>query len=201
MSTQPRKKITISILIPFLVFTLFFSIMIWQKYRLSHEIAGIPAGSNAGSSRNVTLFFAEEGTRLVREARMIEPCDNEADCLKSILDELLNGSVGEFEEALPEGTVVNTVRIEYNQGTIDLNLAFADAMPSGSSAEMLAVYSIVDTIVINFPHIQKVKINIEGNPAATLRHLDLSDPLEADFTLEQTRSPESEQPSAKPKNN
>ncbi len=182
MTVHPRKKITISILIPFLVFILFFTIMFWQKYRSSHEVTTPP--QSAESIHTVTLFFAADGTRLAREARDIDPCDDDITCLKSILNELLNGPVGEFEETLPEGTTVYSVSIEGDQATINFNSTFSDAMPSGSSAEMLAIYSIVDTVAVNFPKIQKVKLNVDGNIGVILRHLDLSDPLVADYSLE-----------------
>jgi len=190
MPANPRKRITISILIPFLIFILFFSIMIWQKYRSSREIAVAPPQQNVEGSRQVTLFFAAEGTRLAREAREIDPCGDDDACLESVLDELLNGPVGELGETVPEGTVVDAVRIEGNLATIEFNRTFYDEMPSGSSAEMLAVYSVVDTVAVNFPQIQKVKINVDGNKGVILQHLDLSDPLVPDYSLEQSTSPE-----------
>ena len=190
MAAHQRKKIKISIMIPFLVFILFFSIMIWQKYRSSRELPVTPQQQQVEGYRSVTLFFAAEGTRLAREARAIEPCDDNNSCLKSILDELLSGPVGGFEHTVPEGTVVEAALIEGDQATIDFNRTFSDAMLSGSSAEMLAVYSIVNTITINFPQIQSVKLNVDGNKVATLRHLDLSDPLEPDYSLEQSPSAE-----------
>lgn len=187
MPVHRQKKITVSVLIPFLVFTLFFSIMIWQKYRSSQEIP-VPSQQNAKGYRSVTLFFATEGTQLAREARDIGSCDDENACLKNVLHELLNGPIGTFEAVLPDGVAVNSVRIEGDLATVDFNSAFSDAMISGSSAEMLAVYSVVDTITVNFPHIVRVKLNVDGNTGVILQHLDLSDPLTADYSLEQAPS-------------
>lgn len=191
MAAYQQKKIKISIMIPFLVFILFFSIMIWQKYRSSRELPVIPPQQQAEGFRSVTLFFAADGTRLAREARTIEPCGDNNSCLKSILDELLSGPVGEFEEALPEGTSVDEAHIEGDQAIIELNSTFSDAMLSGSSAEMLAVYSLVNTVAVNFPQIESVKLNINGNEETILRHLDLSDPLQPDYSLEQSSPEES----------
>lgn len=198
MPVRRRKKITISILIPFLVFMLFFTIMIWQKYRSSHEIPVTPPQPSSEGKRSVALFFAADGTRLAREAREIDPCGDDNACLKSVLDELLNGPVGEFGETVPEGTAVDAVRIEGNQVTIEFNRTFIDAMPPGSSAEMLAVYSVVNTVAVNFPQIQKVKLNVDGNSGVILRHLDLSDPLSPDYSLEQSPVPEPEKSSTGP---
>jgi hypothetical protein len=189
MTHHPRKKISISILIPFLVIMLFFTVMFWQKYRSSHEIPIVPPASSTEGSRSVILFFVDEEARLTREARDIDACDDDSACLKSVLDELLNGPVGEFDEAVPSGTTVDSVRIEGNLATIELNSLFSDSMLSGSAAEILAVYSVVNTTTVNFPLIQKVKINIDGNPGAVLRHLDLSDPFMPDYSLEQSNTP------------
>lgn len=186
MAAHSRKKITISVLIPFLVFILFFSILIWQKYQASHELPETPLQQHAENNRAVTLFFAGGITQLTRETREIEPCDGDSACLKSILDELLNGPVGEFEETVPEGTTIDAVRIEGDLATIEFNSSFSDAMLSGSSAEMLAVYSVVNTVTANLPQIQKVKINVDGNSGIVLRHLDLSEPLLPDYSLEQS---------------
>jgi hypothetical protein len=65
-------------------------------------------------------------------------------------------------------------------------------MLSGSSAEMLAVYSIVNTVVVNFPVIQKVKLNVQGTSDVVLKHLDITEPLVPDFSLEKVYKPEPE---------
>lgn len=184
MSPHSQKHIKITVLIPFLVFILFFSVMIWQKYRSSYEIPPVPLQQNVEGDRTVTLFFVVGGARLAREAREIDPCSDDNDCLKKIVEELLNGPVGEFDEALPDGTLVEDAQLEGSLATINFNNTFSAAMISGSSAEMLAVYSVVDTVAANFPQIQKVKLNIAGNSTAALRHLDLSEPLEPDYSME-----------------
>ena len=197
MAVHQRKKITVSVLIPFLVFTLFFSIMIWQKYRSSQEMP-VASQQNAKGYRSVTLFFAAEGTQLAREARDVGMCDDESACLKNVIHELLNGPVGTFEATLPDGVAVNSVRIEGDMAIIDFNHNFSDAMISGSSAEMLAVYSVVNTVTVNFPHIVRVKLNVDGNSGVILAHLDLSDPLTADYSLEESVSATPESTSSDP---
>jgi spore germination protein GerM len=198
MAANSKKKISISILMPFLVFILFFTIMIWQKYRSSHMVPAAQTQHVTEGGRVVTLYFAEKGSKLAREARVLDPCDDDNECLRSILDELLNGPVGEFEETIPEGTVINTVLIEANQATIEFNKMFSEAMPSGSLAEMHAVYSVVNTVAVNFPKIQSVKINVDGSANVVLHHLDLTEPLLPDYSLEQSSSAASERTSKIP---
>jgi hypothetical protein len=199
MSPATRKRINVNLLIPFLFIALVFGFTIWQKYRASRELPVVPQVHQPVGKRTAVLFFVQDGTRLAREARELDPCAGETACVKSILEELLNGPVGEFDESLPEGTVFNSVLVEGELAGIDLNKAFAEALPSGSSAEMLAVYSIVNSIAANFPQITKVKINLDGDGKAVLRHLDLSDPLVPDYTLEQPPVPPAPKTSVPPK--
>jgi spore germination protein GerM len=158
--------------------------MIWQKYRSSQEVLVTPPQQQSEARRSAILFFATDNSQLARESRSIDPCDAPNTCLKSVLEELLNGPVGELEETIPEGTTVEAVRVEGNLATIELNRTFSESILSGSSAEILAVYSIVNTVAINFANVQKVKLNVDGNTASVLGHLDLSEPLTPDYSLE-----------------
>ena len=68
---------------------------------------------------------------------------------------------------------------------IDLGDEIVNGLPGGSNSEMMAVYSIVDTVAVNFPRIKLVKLTIDGKSVETLKgHLDLSEPLASDFSLE-----------------
>ena len=184
MPSGRRKRINISLLIPFLVIALVFGGLIWQKYRASREVPPEPHVLQPSGERTGVLFFVADGTRLAREARELGPCKETTACVKGLLDELFSGPVGKLDEALPEGAGFNSVQVAGDTAVVDLNRNFADELPSGSSAEMLAVYSIVDTICANFPQIAKVKLTIEGEGEARLSHLDLSQPLDPDYSLE-----------------
>lgn len=190
MAAQHKKRINISLLIPFLVLALVFGVMLWQKYRDSRQVPTVPQIQPSVGKRTAILFFVADGTRLAREARELDPCQDDNACLADVLEELLNGPVGEFEESLPEGSAVNSVAITNDLAIVDLNNAFVQALPSGSSAEMLAVYAIVNTVAANFPQISAVKLTVEGIEAARLQHLDLSGPLPPDYTLEQEPRPD-----------
>lgn len=181
----PRKKMTLSIMIPFFVIALFLTIMIWQKYLSSQEIPSPQVVQQNEGRRLVTLLFTSDGLRLSSESRNLELCDGDKACLKTLLEELLNGPIGDLDETIPDGVVIEGVQLEADLATIELNDIFSEAIPSGSMSEMLAVYAIVNTITINFPSIQKVKLNIAGNSEAKLRHLDLSEPLLPDYSLDE----------------
>src|SRR5512133_3297518 len=184
MPSVKRKKINISLVIPFVIVALVFGVLIWKKMQDSQELRPVPQAAEPASARKGVLFFVADGASLVREARELQACGEMQECLQDLLDELFSGPVGDYDEALPDTSSVKGVRIEGDLAVVDLNQAFASDLASGSSAEMLAVYSIVDTVCVNYPQITRVKITVEGNDKTMLRHLDLSDPLLPDYSLE-----------------
>jgi hypothetical protein len=188
MPSIKRRKVNLSLLIPFVILALVFSAMVWKKMQASREVRPVPQVTGPEAVRKGVLFFVADGTGLVREARELESCGEMQECMETLLDELFSGPVGDLDVALPETSSVKSVRIEGDLAVVDLNQAFASDLASGSSAEMLAVYSIVDTLCVNFPQITRVKLSVEGNDKTQLRHLDLSDPLLPDYSLEQSQA-------------
>ena len=185
MTVGRRRKMGISILIPFAIVALVFGVQLWKKVHDSRDVTPDPQPHRSAQlSRAVLFFVAADGVSLAREARELEPCDTEQACMKSVIDELVGGPVGELDEALPEAAAVNSVERAGDVAVVDMNRPFAADLPAGSAAEMLAVYSIVNTICVNFPEITRVRLTVEGDPRSRLRHLDLSEPLGPDFTLE-----------------
>jgi len=103
-----------------------------------------------------------------------------------VVDELIGGPLGEFGPTLPPNTRILGVQLKGDLVQLDFGPELQEGLPEGSSAEMTAVYSIVDTVVTNFPQVKKVQILVNGAAPESLKgHLDLRAPLAADYTLEQ----------------
>jgi spore germination protein GerM len=61
---------------------------------------------------------------------------------------------------------------------VNFNPALSKDHPGGSSAEMMTVYSIVNSLSLNFPQIKRVQFLIDGKPIATIvGHLSLERPV------------------------
>jgi spore germination protein GerM len=185
MKPVKKKRTSFSIIIPFIIIAVVFALLVWKKYRASIPQPQAPQVQQPAVAQSAILFFVDESSRLGREAREIEPCTDTSECLEDILEELFSGPVGDLNDALPEGALLNSVLIEGDKVTVDVNSNFVSEMPTGSSAEMMAVYSVVNTVCINFPQIKMVKLNVDGDSKVVLKHLDLTDPIPADFSLEQ----------------
>ena len=67
---------------------------------------------------------------------------------------------------------------------MDLSAAVRENHPGGVDTELLTVYSIVNSLVLNIPEIRAVKILINGNESMTLAgHIDLQKPVSANMLL------------------
>lgn len=189
---KPNGKMAL-IFAAFVVCAVFFGIFTMQRYKgITTPVPPKPVPQQSGPVSLILFFASPNGDGLVREGRVINSCLDTADCIANIVKELAGGPLGDLEPTLPVQTVVRSVQTDKDLVTIDLEPGFVEGVPAGSAAEMAAVYSLVDSIIINFPAFRSVRILVNGNPVETLHgHLDLRNPLAADFSLE--KKPELQQ--------
>ncbi len=182
-NNRPRREWLV-LVIAFLVCAAVLGALFLKKYEERRHLT-VPPHPQEGTLM-VTLFFASpDGSGLMREGREIDACGDAADCVESVVEELINGPRGDLAATLPDNTSVRDVQVNGDLALIDLGEETIKGIPEGSHAEMMAVYSIVDSIAVNFPKIKQVKFLFDGKPADTLKgHLDLREPLQPDFELE-----------------
>jgi spore germination protein GerM len=180
----PRDRMVL--FIAFFICAVVLGALMLKKYEMRHRQPPLPAQPQQQGLRLVALFFASpDGAGLVREGREIDSCAYPAECVEEVVVELINGPLGNLAPTLPPSTSIRSVRINGDVAQIDLGEEVVKALPGGSNSEMAAVYSIVNTIAVNFPRIRQVKLMINGRDVETLRgELDLRAPLAPDFTLE-----------------
>src|SRR4051812_44330886 len=95
-----RKRLNVSLLVPFMVMALVFGLLLWKKYRHSREVPKLPHLQETAKPPTAVLFFVADGVRLGREARELEPCNDSETCVREVLNELFNGPVGEMDDAI-----------------------------------------------------------------------------------------------------
>jgi len=136
---------------------------------------------------NVKLFFEEpQGAGLVIEERGVTYQSSLSRQLQVVVEELLRGSQsGNIAPWSGGGRVLEVFVTARGVAYVDLSKEVLTGRVSGTRAELLAVYSLVDSIALNFPAIKKVQILIDGQSVDTLAgHIDLSRPLPPDLTLQ-----------------
>jgi spore germination protein GerM len=148
--------------------------------------------------REILLYFgAPDGSHLLSEIREIDFCPSEDDCLRATLQALIDGPSGDLVPILPAQAVLRDIRVEQAIATVDFSRALIGGHPGGSLSELFTVYGLANTLIVNFPHIRHVRLLVEGQALETLKgHVDLREPLPADFTL--TRPPAEESPGRTP---
>jgi hypothetical protein len=181
---SPRR--TAVLVVAFLLAATVMGLLVARRVQQSQVPPPPPAAQPLASSRVVALFFASPAADgLVREGREIGACDDEDACVQSVLHELLNGPVGDYEATLPESAPLPTVKILGDLAVIDLSQELVNELPGGSAGELATVYSLVNTITVNFPGLQRVQLLVAGQKATTLKgHIDISEPLEQDLSME-----------------
>jgi spore germination protein GerM len=180
------------ILLAFLIILLVFGALVARKYIVSMCSAPVPASVQQKSRplREVILYFgAKEGGYLVAEGREIDDCLVEKDCIKATIRALLDGPVGDLIPLFPSHAVVRDVSVQDGTAAIDFSRDMAAGHPGGSVSELLTVYGLANTLAVNFPHVRRVQILLEGEPTQTIKgHVDLREPIKADFNF--SRPPE-----------
>lgn len=136
-------------------------------------------------TRTVTLFFIADDDLLHKETREITAGPTEADEAERALAELIRGSEEGLISPLPPGTKVRQVFIARDGlATVDFSRDIAESFAYGSTSELAAVYSVVNTLVFNFKPVKKVVLLVEGAERETLGgHVDLSRAFLPDYSL------------------
>jgi spore germination protein GerM len=133
---------------------------------------------NKVAVRPVTLFFEGPDMLLVRETRNVALPQNPAGALSIVSRELLKGSANAgVPHIFPRDTVIRATFL-LPDGTAFIDLGgptLSQGWGTGSHEELMAVYSVVQTVTTNFPEAKKVRILVNGEPAETLAgHVNLS---------------------------
>ncbi|MEE9226675.1 MAG: GerMN domain-containing protein [Acidobacteriota bacterium] len=136
--------------------------------------------------REVVLFFqSADKDRLFPEIRTILRTASVADQARQVVVELINGSQ---EGNLPVIPVNTRLRELYLTGTgilcVDFSQEIVEDHSGGSADELATVYSIVNSLTVNFPEFRNVRILVEGEERQTLKyHVDLTRTYQQDLSL------------------
>jgi len=130
--------------------------------------------------KEVLLYFSDgEEEYLVGEKRKILRKNAVQEEAKETIVELIKGPNGKLIRTLPPRTELLTLQIsDTGVARVNFNPALSKDHPGGSSAEMMTVYSIVNSLSLNFPQIKRIQILIDGKPIPTIvGHLSLEQPV------------------------
>lgn len=145
----------------------------------------------SGPTETVTLYVADDaaGTLHPRAAQIPLPGGRQQraeELLRALLR--IYQQPGAAHPLSPDADIRSIYLVDPGAAVIDLNAAFADRHRSGILSEQLTVNSLVETLAVNVPGIQRVNILVDGKVRDTLAgHADLTDSFDV-LTVEQTSS-------------
>jgi hypothetical protein len=137
---------------------------------------------NKVAVRPVTLYYESPETALLApERREVALPENPAGAMPVVLRELLKGSANAaVPRLLPPDTVLRAAYL-LPDGTVLVDLGgptLTAGWGTGTHQELMAIYSVVQTVVTNFPEARRVRLLLNGTPSETLGgHVALGRPL------------------------
>lgn len=152
-----------------------------RRSRPAVSESAAPALTAAEVPRVLTLYFPDGGDRLEVEQRRIPAGLAGPELARRVLAELLDGPTEDgLFRPLPEGTRVDFVE-PAEAGTLWVSLAPAEGERPpryGSREEILAVYSLVNTLCANVPEVDRIAFLWNGvEPTTFAGHVDTRHPL------------------------
>ena len=132
------------------------------------------------------LYFADKDSLfLIAEQRTLHHPEGPTNFSRKIVEALINGPSGGYTRTIPKDTILRAVYITH-EGIcyVDVSAEIKEYHPGGVQSELLTLYSLVNSLILNIPEIKAVKILIDGNESMTLAgHIDVQDPIKANMLL------------------
>ncbi len=132
------------------------------------------------------LYFSDrDNAYLMAENRVLPGDEDPAAFGKTLLAALVKGPREDLTRTLPAETVVRALFVA-DDGTayVDMSEEITTKHPGGCVSELMTIYSVANTLILNISEISAVKILIGGRDATTLAgHIDLRFPFQANMLM------------------
>lgn len=138
--------------------------------------------------REVDIYLSdEEGLSLKAARRTIKKGPLETEIREAVEAAIADPA----DSAIPAGTRILSVKIGDRTAVLDFSPEIIKNHPGGSSGEIQTIYSIVDTVALNFPEVKDVQILVDGKKKKTLKgHIDISLPIGPDKDIIKGQPPQ-----------
>ena len=164
-------------------------LFLWTGCEDSNGPKTVARGDQAHSEKSpdriiVHLYFSDsDNSFLISEERSLSARIRPEALGFQIMNALLEGPKQTLERTIPEGTLLRGFYILQNHTAyVDLSREIRERHPGGAKSELMTIYSIVNSLILNIPEIETVKILVEGKEETTLvGHVDLRFPFRANM--------------------
>lgn len=130
-------------------------------------------------------YYTKDGESLVAHLRGLPGALPVEERRRMILRSIFKSAPGEdLRSPIPEGSKLRSVFVIEKVAYVDISSEFAQPALPSPRGERLAVYSIVNGLVLNDSSIDAVQILVDGKPVETVwGWIDCSSPLGANLGL------------------
>jgi len=137
----------------------------------------VPPTPTPAPTQRIMLLFAGDDGRLHPELREVPLPAEVNERARVVVRELLAGPTAGLAPVVPYPAEVNAVFID-TSGLAFIDITAPPQPLEGSNIELMLVYGVVDSVLLNCPELRAVQILFGGAEVPTLTgHLDLSRPL------------------------
>ncbi|MHB1459410.1 MAG: GerMN domain-containing protein [Armatimonadota bacterium] len=134
------------------------------------------------SDRTVSIYMiGVENNELVLKAMDVRISASDEPVEATIQAFIEQQDTTDLGNPIPDGTRIQSVRIDGDIATIDFSREFVDGFAGGAEEESLLIKAITKTVG-QFDTIHKIMLKADGEPVNTLGHLDISEPIMIDYT-------------------
>lgn len=148
--------------------------------------AGIPPAAETRPVAVDHIYFADRSGRYLQaEERFFTGPERGPERGRTIVEALIKGPRSGLMRTLPAGTRLRGFYLASGKRAyVDFSESIAEQHPGGCRTELLTLYSIVNSLVLNMPEVSTVKILVGGRDVSTLAgHIDIRQPFTADMSL------------------
>ncbi len=137
------------------------------------------------SPNTARVFFTAQGRYLSAEYVELSNKLTAYERITRLMDRLTRGPASKyFEPVLPPKTNLRGVYVVDDMAILDFSKEIEKNFQGGMLTEMLTVYAIVNTVILNQDGINRVQILIEGEVKSSLAgEVDISEPLGMNLNL------------------
>jgi len=132
-------------------------------------LLGKTGAESAPRTEEVVLYFATPGAEGLRAERrnLVLPEDPEA-AVRMLVEALIDGPRIDLIATIDSQVRLLNVYVVNGLAVLDFSPDLQATHSGGSSAELLTIYSLVDTVTANIHSVQAVQLLVEGEEIETL---------------------------------
>jgi hypothetical protein len=173
----------------------------WRRFRRIGLISAVLCGLSGFLSAGVPLFASMDSQPLqmtahlyfatpdlaflTAEERVLPPENDPAEFGKAVIEALIEGPKLDLMRTLPKETVIESVYVtEEGTAYVDFSDTLQKYHPGGCRMELLSIYSVVNSLILNVDPIKAVKFLIGGREVPALAgHVDSRFPFSANMLI------------------